>query len=53
MLNWIVWNGPVFDIETLVTLKWIVWNITVLTLNCVWTKSILLLNWIGLIRTVW
>ena len=24
MLNWIVWNGTVFDIETLLTLNWIV-----------------------------
>ena len=35
MLNWIVWNGTVFDIETVLTLNWfviynwmngIVWN---------------------------
>ena len=24
MLNWIAWNGTVFDIETLLTLNWIV-----------------------------
>ena len=24
MLNWIVWNGTVFDIETVLTLNWIV-----------------------------
>ena len=24
MLNWIVWNGIVFDIETILTLNWIV-----------------------------
>ena len=29
MLNWIVWNGTVFDIETVLTLNWIVWNRTV------------------------
>ena len=23
-LNWIVWNGTVFDIETVLTLKWLV-----------------------------
>ena len=31
MLNWIVWNGTVFDIETLLTLNWIVIYRTVLT----------------------
>ena len=25
MLNWIVWNGTVFDIKTVPRLKWIVW----------------------------
>ena len=29
MLNWIVWNGTVFDIETVLTLNSIVWNRTV------------------------
>ena len=53
MLNWIVWNGTVFNIETVLTLNWIVWYRTVLTFNCVKTKSILILNWIGWIRTVW
>ena len=24
MLNWIVWNGTVFDFETVLTLNWIV-----------------------------
>ena len=28
MLNWIVCNGTVFDIKTVVTLNWIVWNRT-------------------------
>ena len=28
MLNWIVWNGTVLDIETVLTLNWIVWNST-------------------------
>ena len=46
MLNWIVWNWSVFDIETVLMLKGIVWNRTVST------KSILILNWIGWIRTV-
>ena len=35
MLKWIVWNGTVFDIETVLTLDWIVRNRTVLTFNCV------------------
>ena len=35
MLNWIVWNGTVFDIETVLMLNWIVWTKTVLTFNCV------------------
>ena len=26
MLNWIVWNGSVFDIESVLMLNWIVWN---------------------------
>ena len=34
-------------------LNWIVWNRAVLTFNCVWIKTILILNWIVLIRTVW
>ena len=28
MLNLIVWNGTVFDIETVLRLNWIVWNKT-------------------------
>ena len=35
MLNWIVWNGTVFDIETVLTLNKIVIYWTVLTFNCV------------------
>ena len=35
MLNWIVWNGTVFDIETVLTPNWIVIYRTVLTFNCV------------------
>ena len=35
MLNWIVGNGTVFDIETVLTLNWIVWYRAVLTFNCV------------------
>ena len=34
MLHWIVWNGTVFDIETVFTLNWIVIYRTVLTFNC-------------------
>ena len=39
-LNYIVWNGTVFDIETVFMLNWIVWNRTV------W------LNWISWNRNV-
>ena len=52
MLNWIAWNGTVFDFETVLTQNWIDWNRTVLTFNCVWTKTIHLLNWIVLIKTL-
>ena len=52
MFNWIIWNGTVFDIETVPTLNGIVWYRTLLTFNCV-TKINILLNWIGWIRTVW
>ena len=31
MLNWIVWNGTVFDNETILTENWIVQYRTVLT----------------------
>ena len=34
-------------------LNWILWNSTVLTFNCVQTKTILILNWIVWIRTAW
>ena len=34
-------------------LNWIVWNRTVLTFNCMWTKTILILNWIVWNGTVW
>ena len=33
MLNWIVWNGTVFDIETVLMLNWIVCYRTVLILT--------------------
>ena len=33
MLNGIVWNGTVFDIETVLTVNWIVIYRTVLTFN--------------------
>ena len=29
MLNWIVWNGTIFDIYTVLILNWVVWNRTV------------------------
>ena len=29
------------------------WNRTVLTFSCVWTKSVLILNWIVWIGTIW
>ena len=35
MLHWIIWNGTVFDIETVLTQKWIVYHRTVLTCKCV------------------
>ena len=34
MLNWVVWNGTVFDIETVLTLNWIFKYRTVLTFVC-------------------
>ena len=36
MLNWTVWNGTVFKIETILILNWIVLNRTVLTFDCVY-----------------
>ena len=30
MQNWFVWNGTVFDIESVFKLNWIDWNGTVL-----------------------
>ena len=35
MLNWIVLNGTVFDIGTVLTLNWIIEYRSVLTFNCV------------------
>ena len=46
MLNWIVWNGTVFDIETVLTLNWIVSKWLVLAFNSVKVKPILIVNWI-------
>ena len=40
MLNWIVWNGTVFDIETVLMPSWTVW------IRTVW------LNWIAWNRKV-
>ena len=38
MLNWIVWNGTVFDIESVLTLNWffnieLFWQLTVCKQN--------------------
>ena len=33
--------------------NWIVWNGTVLTLKCVQSKTIIIVNWMVWIRTVW
>ena len=35
MLNWIVWNGTVSDIETVLTQNWMVYYRTILTFKCV------------------
>ena len=43
MLNWIVWNGTVFDIDTVLTLNWILHHV----------KNIFILNWIVWNKTVW
>ena len=53
MLNWIISNGTVFDIGTVLTLNWIFniqlfWHLTVCK-----KKSAHMLNWISWIRTVW
>ena len=53
MLNWIVSNGTVFDIETVLTLNGIVEYRTVLIFNCVWTRSVLILNWISSVWLNW
>ena len=34
------------ELNCVLMLNWIVWNRTVLTFTCVWTKTILILNWI-------
>ena len=34
------------ELNCVLRLNWIVWNITVLIFNCVWTKIILIQNWI-------
>ena len=41
------------ELNCVLMLNWITWNRTVLTFNCVGTKSILILNWIFWNRTVW
>ena len=56
MLNWIVWNGTVFDFETVLTLNWImIYRYTIYGIYMFWhlTKYLLILNWISWIRTVW
>ena len=40
------------ELNCILMLNWITWNKTVLTFNCVWTKTILILNWIVWNRTV-
>ena len=43
-----------FDIETVLILNWLFLKYrTVFTSNCVQTKSVIILNWISWIRTVW
>ena len=39
MLNWIVWNGTVFDIDTVLTLNWIVWIRTVWINWIAWNRN--------------
>ena len=59
MLTWIVWNGTVFDIETVLALNWIVWNRTVWLNWIAWNRNVfdnqivLVLNWIVWNRTVY
>ena len=52
-LNWIVRNWTVFDIETVLTLCWIFLDRSVITFNCLLTKTMLTQNCIVWIRTVW
>ena len=40
MLDWIVWNGTVFYIETVLALNWIVWNGTVWQKGITWTSNV-------------
>ena len=39
------------ELNYVLMLNLITWNRTVLTFNCMWTKTILILNWIVWIRT--
>ena len=40
MPNWIVWNGTVFDIETVLMLNWIVWIRTVWINWIAWNRNV-------------
>ena len=40
MLNWILWNGTLFDIETVLTLNWIVWIRTVWLNGIAWNRNV-------------
>ena len=40
MLNCIVWNGTVFDIETVIKLNWIVWIRTVWLNLIAWNRTV-------------
>ena len=48
MLNWIAWNGTVFVCYTELLEIGLFWYLSVCK-----KKSILILNWIGWIRTIW
>ena len=41
MLNWIAWNGTVFDIETVLMLNWIVWIRTICLNWIAWNRNVL------------
>ena len=53
MLNWIVWNGTVFDIETVLTQNWIVIYIELFWHLIVCKQNVLILNWISSVWINW